>query len=165
MTRYRHLALPAYSVAAALLLIPLTDAALSLWPWRLGTAQWRFGAIGLFSNALMIPAAGLLIILATSLTLDHWRTLRVFGAICAAGALLTFTSVFLFALDAIQTRASVNPQARLSFDVASLTAVGKLLLGTLALTGFAIAGLRTKREARAVPVGRAQVMAGIAKGD
>ncbi|HET9440315.1 MAG TPA: hypothetical protein VFO52_09095 [Longimicrobiales bacterium] len=146
MSRYRYLALPAYFVAAALVLIPLVDAALSLWPWRPGAAQWRFGAIGLASNALMIPAAGLLIMLATSLTLGHWRTLRVFGAVCALAALCTFVSIFLFGLDAIQTRVNVNPNAHLSFTVASFTAAAKLLLATITLIGCAIAGLRTKAE-------------------
>lgn len=150
MTRYRYLALPAYAVAAALVLIPLTDASLSLWPWRPGLAQWRFGAIGLFSNALMVPAVGLLIILTTALLLGHWRTLRVFGALCALGALCTFGSMFLFALDAIQTRANVAVASRASFNAASITAVGKLLLATIALAGFAVAGLRTRREARAM---------------
>ncbi len=150
MSRYRYLALPAYAVAAALVLIPLTDASLSLWPWRPGLAQWRFGAIGLFSNALMVPAVGLLIVLTTSLMFGHWRTLRVFGAVCALGALLTFSSMFLFALDAIQTRAQVNLSSRASFDAASITAVGKLLLATISMAGFAVAGLRTRREARAI---------------
>ena len=150
MTRYRYLALPAYAVAAALVLIPLTDASLSLWPWRPGLAQWRFGAIGLLSNALMIPAAGLLIVLVTALVLGHWRTLRVLGALCALGALVTFTSLFLFGLDAIQTRAQVAEVSRASFDAASFVAVGKLLLATIALAGFALAGLRTRRETRAI---------------
>jgi hypothetical protein len=142
MSRYRSVALPAYLVAASLIIIPFFDAGMSVWPWRPSAAQWRFGAIGLFSNAFMIPAVGLLIILATALTLEQRRTLRVFGVACAVGALLTGVSVLLFALDALQTRVNVSPNARLAFDAASLAAVGKLLLATLTLIGFALAGLR-----------------------
>ena len=100
MNRYRYLALPAYLAAAALILIPFTDAALSLYPWRPGVAQWRFGAVGLMSNAFMIPTAGLLIMLTTALVLGHWRTLRVLGLVCGVAALFTGMSIGLFGLDA-----------------------------------------------------------------
>ena len=149
MNRYRYFALPAYLVAAALILIPFFDAAMSVWPWRPGAAQWRFGALGLLSNAFMIPAAGLLIVLATALALEHRRTLRVFGVLCALGALFTGVSVLLFGLDALQTRVNVAPSARLAFNAASLTAAGKLLLATVTLVAFALAGLRSQKEKRA----------------
>ncbi|HEX6560185.1 MAG TPA: hypothetical protein VF021_12000 [Longimicrobiales bacterium] len=146
MNRYRHLALPAYLVAAALVFIPIFDASMSVWPWRPGVEQWRFGALGLLSNAFMIPAAGLLIVLATALLLGHWRTLRAFGFVCAAGALLTMLFLVLFALDAVQTSASVGPEANASFVAASYTAAAKLLLAAVTLAGFAVAGLRTRIE-------------------
>jgi hypothetical protein len=149
MNRYRYLALPAYLTAAALILIPFTDAALTLWPWKPGIPQWRFGALGLASNAFMIPTAGMLILLVTALTLGHWRTLRVFGATCALLALFTGLSIGLFTLDAIQSGASIQPAVKLSFKVASVTAAVKLAFATLTLAGFAIAGLRTKGEKRA----------------
>ncbi len=146
MNRYRHLALPAYLVAAGLILIPFFDASMSVWPWRPGIVQWRFGALGLMSNALMIPAVGMLIILAIALLFGHGRTLRVFGALCTLAALVTGVSIFVFALDAVQTRVNVAESGRLSYTVASITAVGKLLLATLTLVGFAIAGLCAPRD-------------------
>jgi hypothetical protein len=148
MNRYRYLAFPAYVVALSLIIIPFFDAAASLWPWRLGVAQWRFGAIGLASNAFLIPGAGLLVLLVTALTFEHRTALRVFGVVCAIAAVLAGVSVLLFGLDAMQTRADVTSAARLSFHVASLTAVVKLLVATAALVGFALAGLRSERERR-----------------
>jgi hypothetical protein len=149
MNRYRFLAWPAYLVAGMLIVIPFFDAAMSLWPWRPSAAQWRFGALGLTSNAFMIPAAGALIVLVTALQLGHWRTLRVLGVVSAIGAVVTGLSIGLFALDAMQTRVNVAETARLSFTVASLTAAAKLVLATLTLAGLAVAGLRTPRERRA----------------
>jgi hypothetical protein len=146
MNRYRHIAFPAYLAAGALIIIPFMDAALTLYPWQLGSAQWRFGALGLMSNAFMLPAAGMLILLATSLLRGHWRTLRVFGAVTAVAAMLTFLSLGMFSLDAIQSSGNVQDAARLSYKVASVTAAAKLLLATVTLSGFAIAGLRTERE-------------------
>ncbi len=101
MHRFRLLGLPAYLVAAGVIFIPLVDASMSVWPWRPFVVQWRFGAIGLLSNAFMITAIGLLIVLATALLLGHWRTLRVFGVICALGAVVVAVSMGLFALDAV----------------------------------------------------------------
>lgn len=146
MNRYRFLGFAAYLVATTLIVVPFFDAAMSLWPWQPGSAQWRFGAIGLASNALMLPCAGMLIALATSITLGHLRALRLLGMVCAAAAVVTALSIMLFALDAMQTRAQVNPAARLSFNVASITAVAKLMIGTITLAAFARAGTRAAAE-------------------
>ena len=150
MNRYRLLALPAYLVAFPLIVIPATDATLTLWPWRVGVAQWRFGALGLFSNAFMIPCAGLLVAFVTALTLGHWRTLRVLGAACALLAVFTGLSILLFGLDAIQSSANVQDAARLSFKVASITAAAKMALATATFAAFAMTGLRSPREQRSV---------------
>ena len=71
MNRYRFLGFSAYLVATTLIVVPFFDAAMSLWPWQPDSAQWRFGAIGLASNALMLPCAGMLIALATGITLGQ----------------------------------------------------------------------------------------------
>ena len=148
MNRYRFLGLAAYLVATTLIVVPFFDAAMSLWPWQPGSARWRFGAVGLGSNALMVPCAGVLIALATSITLGHLRAARLLGIVCALGAFFTTLAILLFALDAMQTRADVNPAALLSFNVASLTAVVKLMLGTATLAAFARAGIRSSNERR-----------------
>lgn len=146
MNRYRYLSLPAYLVATALIVIPFADTALSLYPWRVDAAQWRFGAVGLMSNAFMVPCVGLLILFVTALLQGHGRTLRFFGFACATLAVITALSVGLFALDAVQASGNVQDAAKLSYKVASVTAVFKLLLATATLSAFAIAGLRTPRE-------------------
>ena len=151
MNRYRFLGFSAYLVATTLIVVPFFDAAMSLWPWQPDSAQWRFGAIGLASNALMLPCAGMLIALATGITLGQPRTLRWLGLLCAAAALATGLSILLFALDAMQTRADVNAAARLSFNVASATAIAKLLIGTVTLVAFARAGWRSVNERRRAP--------------
>ncbi len=148
MNRYRFLGVAAYLVATTLIVVPFFDAVMSLWPWQPGSAQWRFGAVGLGSNALMVPCGGMLIAMATSITLGHLRATRVLGFVSAVGAFVTALSILLFALDAMQTRADVNPAAMLSFNVASLTAVAKLLLGAVTLAAFARAGLRSSNERR-----------------
>jgi hypothetical protein len=143
----RQLAPCAYVVAFTLIAIPLFDAAMSVAPFHLGTAQWRFGAVGLFSNALMLTAVGYFLAVATALIQGHaglQRVLRILGWTIGAGILC---SIVLFGLDALQTRAAVAPRMRLSFVVASVTAVGKLLLGALTFALLARA-CRPSRRAK-----------------
>ena len=149
MDRYRNFALSAYLVGASLAIIPYFDAAMSLWPWRPSLGQWRFGAIGLVSNAFMLGGLGLLVLLMTAFVFGHWRTLRVLGGLCAASALFTMVAIVLFGLDAIETRSHVDTAVKLSYDVASLTAFVKLSAAFVTLVCFALAGLRTPKQQRA----------------
>jgi hypothetical protein len=143
MNRYKYLTWPAYLVAFALVAVPFFDASMQVGSFNPSNEQWRFGAVGLMSNAFMIPAVGLLIALVAAGTFGHWRFLRVLGAICGLGAVIVLALLLLFGLDAIQTRANVQPAARLSFVVASFTAAAKLLLALLTLAAIARAGLKT----------------------
>jgi hypothetical protein len=145
MDQYRRLAGPAYLVACTLIFIPLFDATMQLWPLNPGSTQWRFGALGLLSNAFLIPAVGLLIVLVTGRTFGHVSLLRVTGWLCAAAAVVATLLLLLFAMDALETRTAVTAAARLSFVVASFTAAGKMLLAIGTLVLLARAGIRTHR--------------------
>ena len=151
MNRYRAFAAPAYIVGLSLIVIPLLDALAQLWPFGPGSAPWRFGAIGLLSNAFIIPCAGLLVLLGTALLLEQKNVLRVLGWLSGISAVLIPPVIVLFALDAVQTRAGVRPDLKLSFLVASFTAVGKLILAMITLFAFAIAVRRTLRPALGNP--------------
>lgn len=149
-TSWRQLAPSAYLVAFALVFIPLFDASMSLVPFRVGAPQWRFGAVGLLSNALMIPAIGVLIAVTTAVVLGHERTQRVFSILCWIAAAILLAALAAFALDALQTRASVQPAMKLSFAVASATAAAKLLLGAVTFALFARGSRVRRRKERPV---------------
>lgn len=127
----------AYLVAFLLIAIPMFDASMSVAPWHLGSAQWRFGAVGLLSNALMIPAAGALIAVVTAVLCNHVVTLRVLRVLTWIACATVVLSLALFVLDALQTRASIRPDMTMSYQVASLTAACKLLLGAITFALFA----------------------------
>jgi hypothetical protein len=142
MITSRQIAWPAYLVSASMIAIPIVDAATTLYPWHPSDARWRFGAVGMMSNALLIPTAGLLVALVTSLVLNHTtlrRTISIIGFIAAG---LCVVALGMFALDSIQTRAAVRPEMRLSFNVASLTAAAKTLLAGITYLGFGMAASR-----------------------
>ena len=142
----RQLSAPAYFVAFLLVVIPLFDALMSVAPFHPRAAQWRFAVVGLLSNALMIPSVGLLFAVVTAVTLDHAaakKAIRIFSwiAVVVLGAAIGF-----FALDSMQTRAAVRPDLQLSFLVASVTAICKLLLGIVAFVLFARASRAVSRR-------------------
>ncbi len=143
----RPVAPGAYLVAFLLFFIPFFDATMSVAPWLWSNPQWRFGAIGLLSNALMLPASGALIAVATAVALGHYKTQRTLGIASWVLVLVIFASAGMFALDAVQTKSQIRPEMMLSYRVSTLTATCKLVLGMI---GFALLGraCRVDKNAR-----------------
>lgn len=158
MTEQRRLAVPSYLVAAMLIAIPAFDAMMSVAPPHFGDPHWRYGAFGLLSNALMIPAAGVLILLVTASTVEHRVTLRVVGVASWVIAIVALLGLVLFALDALQTRAAVVPAMILSFRVATITAAAKMIVGVVAFAAFGRAGWHGGRPIRGSKARRASLV-------
>lgn len=152
MQSIRRIAVPAYLIAALLILFPLLDTALSVLPPRLGEVSWRFGAAGLFSRALMTPLLGFLLAYAVALLLEQRRVLRAFSVLNAVLAVVLLGATTLFILDAVQMRAQVNPQAKTAFDVATLVALAKYGLGMVVTVAFAVTGWKGSRRDLTQPV-------------
>jgi hypothetical protein len=142
----------AYGVTALLLLIPILDSLLGVWPLRLGQVTWRFGAVGMFSRALMTPLLGLLVGLVTAIYMGHRRVTRFLALLGWAGAALSLAAVGILGFDALQTRGQVQAEALAAFDTAAVVAVAKYLAG--AVVAFLLgrggwrAGRRSARPAR-----------------
>jgi hypothetical protein len=132
----QQVAAAAYFVALLLIAIPIFDALMSVAPFHLASARWRFAAVGLLSNALMIPAVGVLFAVVTAVMLDHVGTKRAIQALSWGMVVVLIASIGFFGLDSMQTRSAVRPEMHLSFLVASDTAVCKLLLGVIAFVLF-----------------------------
>ena len=153
MNNYRQLAPAAYLVAAALVIFPLLDSAMSLMPWKAGSTQWRFGAIGLISNTLMIVCLGALIAVGMSVLANHEAGRRVLGKISWTLAVLLLIGIVAFAMDAVQARRQIRADLLSSYQLASIMAEVKLLTAVLS---FAMLG----RAARMQRVTRSEGAAG-----
>jgi hypothetical protein len=138
----RNLARAAYVVGFALILIPMFDAGTSVLPLRFAESKWRYGSIGLLSNSLLIPMAGVAIVFAVANAYGHLRTMKILGGIAAVSAVLCLIATGSFTLDALQSQREVRPDLHMAFLVAGGTAVVKLLLGGVAFAFFAAAGLK-----------------------
>jgi hypothetical protein len=136
-----------YLVAMAIMVVPLAEFLLTVWPIRAGDLQWRFGSFGLFGNALLMPLIGVAIWMFTAYRLEHRLTLRIGAVITLLGALGVVGVLGLFSLDIMQMRTSVRVDARSGFDLV----VAKTVFNFLAyLTVFAWVGITAYRESGSV---------------
>jgi hypothetical protein len=133
----------AYAVALLLVLVPVSEMLLRVWPLRVTEASWRFGAIGLFSNALLTPLLGLTFAGMLAFLFGHRRAVRTLSVVLIAGAIVLASSMAVFALDALQMRGNVAANAQTAFDVASAQALLKLGLFVTVGAVLGIGGWRS----------------------
>jgi hypothetical protein len=127
-----HFRTAGYLVLALAALFPLMDLASGLIPSNFGNATWRFGVAGLLSNAAMGLSLELFLMAVIALVSNQRRVLLGLGVVSVLLAILLLGSSVLFVLDALQTRARVNPAVVRRFDFATAGALAKLLLYALA---------------------------------
>ena len=148
----RRFALPSYIATFSLILFPLLDQLMQLVPTaKLQDPRWRFGALGLLSNVFVLPVFGLMIVLLLTSLYEDRTFERVVSVLALATSLVLIVLTGLFALDAIQVRGMMRPQALSSWAVATSTALVKLI-ATMVTTGwFGFKGLQGLRK-RPAPV-------------
>lgn len=122
----RPLVVAAYLTVLLLILTPLIETTIAVVPFRPGAVNWRFGAAGLFSRAVIVPLFGLVLASGLALALGHRRTLRLVSVIVGLASLAVAVASVLFVLDAIQMRSQVPAQAHAGFDRSSLVALGTM---------------------------------------
>ena len=79
----------------------------------------------------MIVALGAFIAITTAVTLNQDRMRRILGIACWSVSVLLLGAMAAFALDAVQSRAEIRSDLLFSYQIASLTAEVKILLGAL----------------------------------
>ena len=129
-----------YLLAAILVIIPLFDGTLQVWPLRLSDERWRFGSVGSLSNLFLVPLLGLLLAITIATFRDSRRTKRVLGSICGALAVVLAVLSVLFILDYFQVRTQVVPRMQQATAVATATAVAKNILSIITLALLSRAG-------------------------
>lgn len=140
-----------YFVAAVLVVIPVFDAATSVWPFHIANTQWRFAIVGLLSNALLLPMIGTLMTVAVAVIEEHERTIRILRIACWALVGLMGIVVVMFMLDTVQSKSAIVPAMMTGFYVATMTAMVKLLVAGFALALLARACGGVQPTARAIP--------------
>lgn len=143
------MALPSYLAAFALIVFPIFDQLMQLVATtKLDDARWRFGAAGLLSNLFVLPVVGVMIVLVIAHTFGHRRFKRLMAVLCLLAAASLVVATGFFVLDAVQVRSLMRPEAQSSWLVATSTAVFKLLVTIVCLSGFGYASWRSSSASR-----------------
>ena len=146
MRQLRLAAGPVYLTACILVLLPFLETLLTLWPFNPGLVQWRYGAVGIGSRALMTPALGLLMILIMAAWTENRSLLRWYSIFSLVGAVVLVLLIPLFALDVVQMRSNARPEALATFDVSAGVAFIRLLAVAGVMTAFFLASRRMARD-------------------
>ncbi len=142
---YRPLLRALYPIGPLLAFASVVDPVIRMFPAHPGVVMWRFGAVGVLSEGVVGFLFGVSWIIGIAAVLDDRRTARTFSALVLLLGLVLGAVLALFVLDALQVRASVQPQFKQTFDVSVLKAM--LFLGLCAPVALiiGIAGWRSTR--------------------
>ncbi len=167
MKEYTYLAWPLYLAGLLVILLTAVDFVATVAPLSPQTVSWRFGAVGMLSRSIMLPTVGLVGILGTAALLEHVRIQRLVMVLGFLASGLLLLAVGMFALDAVQLRNQVGPEAVTSFKASSVVALIKLLSGAVLLAVVGVSGLRMSRHAarKAHSAGPAAVIVRATGGD
>jgi hypothetical protein len=152
----RPFAVAAYLVALLLILAPPLEVISNMPALQPSEARWRFGATGLVTSSLLLPIAGFLLAIVTSVLRGHrW----VFWGAMACGAVVLVGMVGLvgmFALDSMQVRPGVAQPMMRRFDGTVIRSVVTQLFQIVALGAILWAGFlaNRRRGSRVVARGR-----------
>ncbi len=138
-----------YLGAILLICVPLLQVGSQLWPLRLGSIQWRFGAANALSSVLLLPFIGLSTLFAVSRVLESRGVSRAVGGIAAFLAIGLLGSLVVFFFDASELKAIVNSQMLATFKSTTLRVGSVSTLFFFAFAVLAQAGFSSPRKADA----------------
>ena len=139
-----------YPVAALLILVPLMDLTLRVFPPQFGTLQWRFATAGIFLGSLGTIMLGLGLTGLVAVISGHQKVLRVLGFAALALGVVLLALLVLFALDAIQVRRLANPNFKRAVLLSSTGAMFNGLFATFALFMLGRGGIVASKATRTV---------------
>lgn len=146
MDKLKHLTTPLLLLAALLIVLPLIELAASVWPVGLANAEWRFGAVGLLSNALLLPLLGSFIVVVVAAQGGKKRLVQAMSVLNGLAAAFLLVAIPLFLLDSLELRSRV-PDARMhAFDFAAARAALAMGFSFVVLSALSRGGFRSSRR-------------------
>jgi hypothetical protein len=150
--RSRSFIASSYGVALLMFGVAGTDVISRILPLRVGDTAWRIGSVGIVALSVPTLVLALLIGGVTAWYLQHRVLLRVMAVACLAAAVVMVGVLPFFALDVLELRRLVQPEARPSFHFAMGRAALTVLLTALLLGWTGWAGWRASAAgSRSVP--------------
>jgi hypothetical protein len=112
-----------YAIASLLIVLPLLELALTIWPMRPSVVLWRFGSFGLLTQAMMLPTLGAFLALVVARHLEQRRVQLVLGVAAGLVALVHLVGLGMFMLDSLQARSLARPDLALQVTVTMVRAL------------------------------------------
>lgn len=142
---FRRVRLPAYLVFSLAFFYELVDVMVALRPYNFGVSTWRFGAIGVSSNAFAKPLTLLVLMFAVAAVFADRKVMRTLGAIAGLAAVVFLAMLVDFSLGALQIRDRVPAAETTKFLIATGVAALKMVTlgaasGLLSYSAFKAAG-------------------------
>jgi hypothetical protein len=135
-----------YALAALLFLQPFIEAFAATWPPRTAEVGWRFAVTGILYTMLPTVLFALLIAAVTAFFLGHRTGLRVVGIVALVLGVVVLLLTASFALDALQLRRIVRPEAKGGYDLAGIKAVVTALLAIASCTALGVGAFRATQR-------------------
>jgi hypothetical protein len=137
-----------YVLALLLIVQPLSQWMLIVWPIHADVGQWRFGAIQLLEERLTLPVVGLFTAIAAASLLEHRAIQGILSGLSLLAAAVLAGLAATIALDGLQLRHAVRVEMVRGFDRSLARMVLVLLYGAVvaAVLGWAALKARGKKE-------------------
>ena len=147
----RRARVPAYFVAGLMFLIPLTEIAVSAWPYLIHDPAWRIGLITVSASVSTGILLALLITYLVAVFADERKTILLVGFVGALMVLFCIGAAGAFMLDALQMRAALRPGLQDRYNLQSGWALAKICLAAIGSAVLSVSAFRTAGAARRAP--------------
>ncbi len=134
-----------YLVAALVVVLPMIDLVLTFWPFAPGSAEWRYGAVGLLSGFVLTPLMGMTLAVVIVHSIQSAAGIKVTSILNIAAGGVIGVATLMFILDALQVRGNVPLEGRGTFDIGMVKAILKNGTSALAFLWMGIVGMRAPR--------------------
>jgi hypothetical protein len=143
---FRRLRLPTYVVAALLSVVPIVEVFVNSLPIRISDPSWRLAVVAVATSAATTVLLSLLLVFVVGILADRVGALWFVGAACGCIALLSVIAAGSFALDALQMRGQVKEAMAARYNIASLWALAKIGLASVASLVLAVSAFRAAKS-------------------
>ena len=141
----------AYFFLLTLVFWPVVDLVSTVYPFRMGDPNWRYGFMGLMAAYLSTPILGIFLGMGLSYVMGHKNTLRFLSVFSVLGFVVLIVVLILFPLDAIQVRSITPEEQRSAFQIGAALAELKHLTAAVVLALLGFGAWRTAKEMAGKP--------------
>jgi hypothetical protein len=135
-----------YLLALLLIVGPLSQWMIIVWPMHPDVAQWRYGSIGLLEERLTLPVVGLFTAIVAASMLGHRAVQGTLGVLSLLAAPALAALAVTIALDGLQLRGTVRTEQLRGFDLSLARTVLVLLYAAVVAAVLGWAALQTRRK-------------------